>query len=126
MEYTDLVYFDIKHMDSSSHEKIAGTGNELILENARRIMLKSVPLVIRIPLVRGWNDSVENIENIAKFSKELGGVEVDLLPYHDFGVGKYSSLGLVYELNPGLPWEEKEVETIAELIRSHGVPVEIV
>ncbi len=37
LEYTDLVLFDIKAMDSATHKILTGVPNELILENAVKV-----------------------------------------------------------------------------------------
>ena len=40
LEYTDLVLYDFKHMDSAKHKEGTGVGNELILENAIKSTMK--------------------------------------------------------------------------------------
>jgi c-di-GMP-related signal transduction protein len=37
LPYLDLIYIDIKHMSSDKHQELTGVGNELILENIKRI-----------------------------------------------------------------------------------------
>jgi len=92
LEFVDLVLFDIKHLDASRHREAAGQDTRLILENARRTPgLK--PIRIRIPLVPGFNDSVETVSGIAAFVKnELGCRDIDLLAYNRMGEVKYDFL----------------------------------
>ena len=99
LEYTDMVFMDIKHLDDAQHRRITGVSNRIILENADKIS-GIRPLTIRIPIVPGWNDSEENIRKTARFAAQLGGKlqKVELLPYHELGVGTYRRLGRIYSL----------------------------
>lgn len=94
-EFVDLVLYDFKHMDSNAHKKLTGVSNELILDNAIKIRHElSIPMLARVPIAPGLNDSVENIQATAKFiATELGdSVKVHLLPYHRLGEAKYERL----------------------------------
>lgn len=94
LPYTDLVLLDIKCMDDAVHRRYTGASNRLILENAARLMREDVPMHIRIPVVAGVNDSIENARRTRAF---IGGArcvrEVRLLPYHAMGLGKAASVG---------------------------------
>lgn len=93
LPYTDLFLYDIKHMDSDKHAEGTGVHNELILENARKIAAAGGKMQIRIPLIPGFNDGA-NIEATRDFLLELGDavVEVQVLPYHNYGNAKYARL----------------------------------
>ena len=95
LNYVDLVLFDFKHMNPVEHQKYTGVSNEPILDNARRIHRElNIPMLARVPVVPGYNDSIENIEATAKFiANELGtSTHVHLLPYHRLGEAKYERL----------------------------------
>jgi pyruvate formate lyase activating enzyme len=100
----DLVYLDLKHMDSTIHQRLTGAGNDLILENAVRIAGLGVAMIIRLPLVPGLNDSEENLEATARFvAGQLGQeVPIQVLPYHALGCAKYQAIDERYGL-PNLP-----------------------
>lgn len=96
----NLVFFDIKHMDSAIHRRHTGAGNEDILKNAKRVSALGVPLVVRVPVIPEVNDSPGNIRSTALFVREnlsscLG---IELLPYHALGLYKYRALGRPYPL----------------------------
>ena len=59
LEYSDLVYFDLKHLDPAKHKEYCGQSNELILQNLKLVVGKGIPVVIRVPLIPGYNDSEE-------------------------------------------------------------------
>ena len=126
LKYTDLVLYDIKDMDPVKHKKFVGVENDLILENAKKISSKLVPMVVRIPIIPRYNDREDNIEATSRFISELRGVrEVNLLPYHRFGEAKYKRLRLKYTLKGLKPPREEHLQSIKEKIGSIGIEVKI-
>jgi len=100
LEEIDLVLYDIKLFDSNLHRDCTGDGNELILDNAQRIASMGKPIIIRLVLVPGINDSLDDINSRLSFTAELGDAvkHVDILPYHKLGIGKYKHLDKDYLL----------------------------
>ena len=98
LPYLDQYLLDIKHMNSKKHEEFTGRGNELMLENAKKIAASGMTeLSIRIPVIPGFNDTPEEIRDIAVFTRELGHVKrLHLLPYHRLGQDKYDGLNRPY------------------------------
>lgn len=125
-EYCDLVFMDIKHMDNIIHQKLTGVSNEIILKNARETAIKR-PLIIRIPVVPGCNDSVENIRAIAEFASKLGGkfLRVDLLPYHKLGIGNYRRLGMKYQLHDLESPTVEKMEQLRAVVEDYGINTQI-
>ena len=129
-EYTDLVITDIKHMDTEKHRKYTGAGNRLILDNIKRTVELKKRLVIRTPIVPGYNGDEENIRRTGAFIRdELGGavVQYQLLPYRKMGIEKYDSLGAPYPMGDYEPPERSEWEAnltyLADiLISEYGLP----
>lgn len=99
VQWTDWLFIDIKHMDSATHQAGTGVGNELILRNIEAVVAAKWGgrLVIRIPIVPGYNDTAENLGATAAFVRRLHRPEVNLLPFHRLGSSKYEQLGLAYE-----------------------------
>ena len=124
LDYVDLVLYDFKHMDPVEHEKCTGVSNDLILDNARKIHHElSIPILARVPIIPGYNDSVENIEATARFiATELGNsIKVHLLPYHRLGETKYERLekpGKSVSIEP--PSEERMLG-LKEIVESVGL-----
>ena len=125
LEYVDLVLFDIKHMDPVRHRELTGVDNQLILENARRIAQKGKPMIMRMPLIPGCNDSSGNIKSVAEFMSQTGLQRIDVLPYHQLGASKYKRLGKEYQLSKVKSYEEEEVQRIKGLLESYGLEVSI-
>ncbi|MFC2063017.1 glycyl-radical enzyme activating protein [Chloroflexota bacterium] len=120
---TDLVLFDLKHMDPVRHRELTGVSNELILDNARRIARKGPPMTIRVPLIPGCNDSVENIRAMGEFLRELGLIKINLLPYHQLGKNKYQRLGLEYKLDTAKPYQDSQLQPIREMLESYQLEI---
>jgi glycyl-radical enzyme activating protein len=99
LKWTDAVFIDIKHMDSAMHHSGTGVGNELILENIEAAASAgwNGRLIIRVSIVPGYNDTVENLRASAAFAARLKLKEINLLPFHRLGHSKYEQLGLSYE-----------------------------
>ena len=124
---TDLVLFDLKHMDPFAHERATGASNEKILESLDLVADAGKPLIIRIPVIPGINDGPENIEAIARHVAGLKTVRaVNLMPYHRFGEGKYAMLGRSYSLAGLEPPTEVRLEGICSVFRSAGLECEFV
>lgn len=128
LEYVDLVLYDFKHMDPVEHQKFTGVSNELILDNARKIHHQlSVPMLARVPIIPGCNDSLENIEATAKFiATELDpSIKVHLLPYHRLGETKYERLERVEQLIPVEPPDEAHLAGLQQVFESFGLTTQI-
>jgi pyruvate formate lyase activating enzyme len=66
LAYTDLVLFDVKHLDPEMHRKGTGVSNDLIVSNLEKTLDSGrVRVWIRIPLVPGFNDSEEHARAVA-------------------------------------------------------------
>lgn len=122
LDQIDLVILDIKTWDSERHRHLTGMDNAPTLEFARRLSSRKKPLWIRLVLVPGLTDDVENIVQIAKFSASLGNVErVDVLPFHQMGRFKWKELKLDYTLKEVQPPSHEAVEHACALFRAEGL-----
>jgi pyruvate formate lyase activating enzyme len=121
-ERVDWLFIDLKHMDRDRHREFTGRDNALILSNARlasRILQKrKKELVIRQVLVPGITDG-GNISALADFIHGLPFVsEVELLPYHAYGVHKYELLNGAYALPETEPPSEETLQGFRDFFRT--------
>jgi pyruvate formate lyase activating enzyme len=125
--HLDTILYDVKHANSAVHHAFTGVGNEQILDNLRRLAALSAPVVVRVPLIPGFNASTESVRAIGELVAALDGrvARVDVLPYHTLGRGKYPALAQPY------PWEEHgrltdpQVDALAEELRGFGLAVTV-
>ncbi len=79
------------------HKMGTGLSNKLILNNARKIASqKECKLIFRMPIIPGFNDSLENIIATAEFLNSIDMKEINILPLHHLGSSKYDLLSLKY------------------------------
>lgn len=119
LAHTDLVLYDLKHMNTEAHEVCTGVPNGLILENARRIYHElKLPITIRVPVIPGYNDSIENFEKLGSFvANDLGAdVSVYLLPYHRLGIGKNEQLEREQPLGNVVPPDETHMKNLRNIL----------
>jgi len=108
MPYTDLFLYDVKCFDSAKHKRYTGVGNELILENLRKLFDVGAKVWIRIPVIPGVNDSRDEMERIKRLIGNRA-EKIELLPYHTMGDNKYLALGMeLHEFD--VPSKEKMAE----------------
>ncbi|GAA0180226.1 [formate-C-acetyltransferase]-activating enzyme [Clostridium sediminicola] len=111
-EYTDLILYDLKIMDSTKAEKFLGANLNTILNNFKAVVSKGYRVIPRMPIIPGYTMNKENITKSIKFLKELKIKEVHLLPFHQLGSSKYSTINKIYTLgNVQIPTEEEINET---------------
>ena len=95
LPYTDLFLYDVKCFDSEKHKQYTGVGNELILENLKRLLASGKSIWIRIPIIPTVNDTEEELQGIKEYICSCGKpAKFDLLPYHAMGEHKYAALGM--------------------------------
>ncbi len=98
LPYVDVFLYDLKVMDPEGHKKYIGVDNALILENLKKLSDDGAGLYIRLPIIGQVNATDEHIESVIHFLKDnnIHARQVNLLPYHDIGKGKYASLDMEY------------------------------
>jgi pyruvate formate lyase activating enzyme len=123
---TDLFLCDLKHMDGAAHKRFTGVDNDRILYNIRDLSDAGKKIVIRIPVVPGFNDDRANIEKTANFVVSLGSVaQIGILPYNSGGTEKSPRLTTDFDLmETEVPTDEKMAE-IADIFMNYGFDVKI-
>ncbi len=124
--HIDHILMDIKHMDSEKHKAYTTQPNEKILENARFIAERASHMIIRVPVVPGFNDTPDEIAAIARFANTLYGVrELHLLPYHRLGQDKYAGIGRTYTLTEILPPSNEHMQALKSAAEAATVGLQV-
>lgn len=117
MDYTDLLLFDIKHIDNEQHKRLTTLSNDNILEMAKYLSEINKPVWIRHVLVPQRSDYDEYLIRLDAFIKTLHNVDkVEILPYHTMGKYKWAELGIKYPLEGIEPPEEDRVTNAKALL----------
>lgn len=89
-ELADLFLYDLKSLDDTTHIKYTGVSNKKILHNLKIALKGEAKVVLRIPLVTGFNDTASDQEQLFSYLEGLENLDqVDILPYHPYGTQKY-------------------------------------
>jgi formate C-acetyltransferase len=119
----DVLLVDIKHLDDGTHRAATGVGNARILDNLRRLAGAAVPLIVRVPVIPGFNDFDEAIADIARFAAGLGTVQrLELLPHHRLGDAKRAGMGLPADEAPA-PLGAERLAHLRQVAAAQGVCV---
>lgn len=126
LENLDTYLLDIKHIDSRKHKEFTGVGNDLILANALKLSEDAKKLVIRVPVIPGFNNTEAEILEIAKFAADLKNVtHIHLLPYHRLGYDKYIGLGREYTMGDTPLNTAEHIARLKRVAESTGLICEI-
>ena len=93
-KYVDLFLFDCKETDPELHKEYTGFDNKIILDNLKALSDAGSKIILRCPIIPGFNDRAEHFKGISEISGKLSGIEhIEVEPFHPLGESKYSALG---------------------------------
>ena len=114
---------DVKHYDNEKHTQWLGVTNQWVIENLKVVSALHPNMLIRIPLIPGFNDDPEDAYGFAKLFKENMDCEhasVEFLKYHEYGKGKWEQCGMTYQMERGTISPET-VKYFEAVMKEHGV-----
>lgn len=122
LPYVNTFLYDVKVMDPKLHKKYIGVDNQLILDNLIRLAADGARIYIRIPTIKEVNGNEKNMKEMIAFLKEhdIHPAQINLLPYHDTGSGKYSKLDMEYKGTDLHAPEKEEMESFVRLFVESG------
>ena len=95
--YVDLFLFDCKETDPKLHKKYTGVDNKIILDNLKALSDAGSKIILRCPIIPGFNDRAEHFKGISETADKFSGIEhIEIEPFHPLGEGKYSALSRKY------------------------------
>jgi len=122
IDLTSTFLVDLKHTDSEKFRQFTGGEAELVLENLKRLAECHCKVIVRVPVIPGFNHSVSEMKEIIDFTKLLKTVsEIHFLPYHTLGTEKYKMLGMEYKMNGSLNVRTEELSVYVDYANSIGL-----
>lgn len=98
-EYVDVFLLDYKATGEELYKRLTNASNRKILENLALLDRMGKEIVLRCPVIPGFNDQDEHFEKIKKLKQEYKHIsKVEIMAYHSLGKFKWHSLGLDYGL----------------------------
>lgn len=120
LPWTALMLWDIKHPDARTHQRSTGVAPRLILENLARASQQTT-IWLRIPLIQGYNDSVEQMDRVIALAREIGAEKISLLPYHEGGRAKCEQIGHAYACRDARAPAEEHIDQLKAMIVAAGI-----
>ncbi len=137
LPFADLVMMDLKLITEEKHQEATGNTNELILANARKMATTAKPIIFRTPIVPTVNDTVDEVQRIVGFIRELialrngngqgatSSISYELLAFHKLGSDKYRSLGLEYRAAPLNPPTREQMNKLLRIATDEGIEASV-
>ena len=117
----DLVLFDLKVMDTSTHQRLTAQDNEQIHANLRALCAAGPPLDVRMPVVPDTNTDDANVAATARFLAELDVRQLTLLPYNHLWEAKLPRLRTARRPLGLTPPEPAFYAELSARFAAHGV-----
>jgi len=94
-----------------------------VLRNLELLAKTGKEIWLRIPVIPGFNDSMDFHERASKYLAGLEGkiTRIDLIPFHNYCQDKYNWLGLDWSLKDEEAIEPSFLEIPADLYREKGL-----
>jgi pyruvate formate lyase activating enzyme len=126
--FTDLFLFDLKHLDEERHIEATGVSNAGILNNYRYLLDSAREMIVRIPVIPGFNDDADHLERLRYFlmaTKTDSLKRINLLPFHKIGSSKYKKFNIQYGMEGVEAPSKERMQEIMELFQETGIKVKI-
>lgn len=118
--FTDTFLIDIKTADSDNFFTVCGGSMDVLIHNIDKLVEIGADIVLRIPLIPGFNMDCCSIDGIIGLVKHYN-LPVTLLPFHRLGSAKYKKLGLEYKYADTEPSSDIEIEEIRQKFINEGI-----
>jgi len=117
----DYAIIDLKHYDDAAHRRGTGLGNADILKNILAVQKSGLGFLVRIPVIPGFNASLEDAQRFVQLLKEMDIHEVQLLPFHQLGERKYALLDREYAFAGAPQLHREDLLEYAAVFEKNGV-----
>lgn len=119
----DVYYYDIKHVKDQKMKQYTGVNAALILNNLENLLKDHKDVIVRIPVIPGFNSEIDDVKEIIGLLKKTGIKEIHLLPYHKIGKTKFKR----FNISQDIEIEDKQVniKLIQDSFQKSGFSVKI-
>ncbi len=119
---TDYLIMDFKHHSSEKLKEYTGVGNETVVANLEAAAKSRNQLLLRIPLINGFNASADDA---AEFSKLLSpymkdGFALEVLRYHEYGKDKWAQHGMQYTMQDAFV-SDSQFEKFCSILKNNSI-----
>ena len=118
----DQLIMDCKHTDAAKYQAVTGGSNQGTLANLASAFEKHPDLLVRTPLVHGFNDDEAALQGFLDFYRQhdTRRARFEFLRYHEYGKVKWQQCGLSYTMQGAEVPEETRAE-FESAFRANGL-----
>lgn len=121
----DEVLFDFKIMNPARAAQVTGIDLHRVLDNFRTLVEAGVNVIPRLPLIPGETMNLLNVDRVLSALKPYAINELHLLPFHQYGAGKYENLKMEYQFKQVAVPTKQDVDAIKRHVEAAGYQVSI-
>ena len=121
MEYVDYILFDMKHWNTDKHIEGTGVSNKLPLLNMKHAIANGKTVLVRIPVIPGFNDSLDDAKEFSKELHDIGVNKCQLLPFHQFGENKYHLLNIKYDYENVPSYHPEDLKEYLNIFKENNI-----
>ena len=119
----DTFLVDLKHTNQDKFKAFTNGDAKLVMDNFKKLNNSEVNVIVRIPVIPGFNHTESEMRQMVEFVSTLKNVtEIHFLPYHTFGAEKYRMLGMEYPFGSEKQVQDSELSSyigFAQLKKFH-------
>ena len=123
LKYVDHYYVDIKILDSNT-QKLIGANKDIYFKNVEKLLNNNVDVIFRMPLVKGYTYTKQNIKELLVFIEKYKIKKVELFRIHNLGEFKYKLLNK--EVTKFESISDEEIVDLKNKIEKLNVDVKII
>jgi pyruvate formate lyase activating enzyme len=121
---TGTFLIDLKHTDADKFKNHTGGDVSLVMMNLLRLSTRHKNVILRVPVIPGFNHTYGEIKEIIDFAVSLKTIrEVNFLPFHNLGSEKYKMLGMENHFRGAKKVDTKELHGYIKYAESLGLNV---
>ncbi len=121
---TDYLIMDFKHHSSEKLREYTGTGNETVLANVKSAAMNRNQLLLRIPLINGFNASAGDAAEFAKILSPYlkNGFALEVLRYHEYGKDKWAQHGMQYTMQDAFV-SDAQFDEFCSILKNNSIEI---
>lgn len=123
--HCDLVLFDLKTVNVRKGRDVLGLDVDAAIEALRGMLAADVQVTLRYAVIPGFNDSETDKQAFVDLARSLPVRNVNLLPFHRLGDGKYTALGRQYDYADCMTMNRNDLEELCRQFVNAGVDASV-
>lgn len=122
----DCFLVDLKHTNGSKFQEFTEGDLGLVMANLKKLDDLKEHIIIRVPVIPGFNHTLEEMKEIVKLVVSLQSVsEIHFIPYHTLGSEKYKMLGMDFQYSNYKAVSDSEITPYLEFANLKGLNAKI-